>query len=201
MQPPSPASTATAETTPTGTPTSAAITSGTPTKAPLPQPPGTPVATSTMKPRPTPNRTVIAQQTQLAQVRATQTTLAIAPPRGRIVFVSDRSGPPGSGNLFIAGADGRGLQQLTTASGFEPVYSRARNLIAFASNPASVALSAISPDGGDPFPIDEQFWQNWEPTWSPTGERLAFTSSRLNRDWEIWTMPFGRPKEASPSDR
>ena len=76
MQPPSPASTATAETTPTGTPTSAAITSGTPTKAPLPQPPATPVATSTMNPRPTPNRTVIAQQTQLSQVRATQTTLA-----------------------------------------------------------------------------------------------------------------------------
>ena len=76
MQPPSPASTATAETTPTGTPTSAAITLGTPTNAPLPKPPGTPVATSTMKPRPTPNRTVIAQQTQLSQVRATQTTLA-----------------------------------------------------------------------------------------------------------------------------
>ena len=76
MQPPSPASTATAETTPTGTPTSAAITSGTPTNAPLPQPPATPVATSTMNPRPTPNWTVIAQQTQLSQVRATQTTLA-----------------------------------------------------------------------------------------------------------------------------
>ena len=87
---------------------------------------------------------------------------------------------------------------MTTASGFEPVYSRGRNLIAFASNPASVALSAIRPDGGDSFPIDEQFWQNWEPTWSPTGERLAFTSSRLNRDWEIWTMPFGRPNEAVP---
>jgi hypothetical protein len=76
MQPPSPASTATAETTPTGTPTSAAITSGTPTKAPMPQPTSTPLATSTMNPRPTPNRTVIAQQTQLSQVRATQTTLA-----------------------------------------------------------------------------------------------------------------------------
>jgi hypothetical protein len=76
MQPPSPASTATAETTPTGTPTLAAITSGTPTKAPLPKPPDTPVATSTMTPLPTPNRTVIARQTQLFQARATQTTIA-----------------------------------------------------------------------------------------------------------------------------
>ena len=78
MQPPSLMSTATARATPTGTPTPAASTPGAPSQALSPTPTGTPTPPEPILP-PTPNRTVVAQQTQLAQVRATQTALAVAP--------------------------------------------------------------------------------------------------------------------------
>jgi TolB protein len=39
--------------------------------------------------------------------------------------------------------------------------------------------------------VDQRFWDNWEPTFSPDGHRLAFVSSRENLGWEIYSMNIG----------
>jgi Tol biopolymer transport system component len=193
IQPLSPTSTATAGT----TPTPPVITPGTPLQALPPTPTGTPTSTSTVTPPPTTNRTVIAQQTQLAQVRATQTALAAAtipPPKGRIVFASNRGSPwvplelgldLWSTNLALGD-----ITQLTSRTGYEPSYSLARDRVAFTArvDGGAVDLFEIPPTGGNPRPLDEHRWSDWEPSYSPDGRRVAFTSSRDNQDWEIWTM-------------
>ncbi len=190
----------------------------------LPQPPSgdtrTPAPSATLVGTATPNPTVLAQQTQLAEIQETRTALANPPsqelattpslaltatptptptsvsarqPAGQIVFTSDRAGPANLGNLHIMDSNGRNIRQLTFASGFEPTYSWQRNSVAFTSfpSPGRSALFAINPSGGNPQSIDEQFWDNWEPSWAPSGSRLAFTSSRQNQDWEVWSMDVG----------
>ena len=212
MQPPSPTATAAARMTPTGTPTLPAITPGTPPQAPSPTPTGTPAATSTATPIPTPNRTVVAQKTQLAQVRATQTALAaptISPPQGRIVYTSNRGNPSVSlelGSDLWSTTLGLGdRKQLTFNTGWEASYSLARDRIAFTArvDGGAVDLFEIPPTGGDPLPLDEHSWSDWEPSYSPDGRRVAFTSSRDNQDWEIWTMGVDRgsnPRQLTKDD-
>ncbi len=176
----------------------------TPTPATVPPtppgPPATATATATRTPAPaspTPNRTVIAQQTQLAQVRVTQTALArptAPPPTGRIVYTSNRGNPTlplhlGSDLWSITVARGD-RTQLTTSGGAEATYSRARDRIAFTAptGPGAVDIFEIPANGGEPRPLDEHSWSDWEASFSPDGQRVAFTSSRDNQDWEIWTM-------------
>lgn len=189
-----PSPTATTVSAPTATATQVGVT---------PSPPGppatlTPTPTRTpAPPSPTPNRTVIAQQTQLAGVRATQTVLArptIPPPNGRIVYTSNR-GNPGApvdlgSELWSINLARGDRTQLTTATGAEATYSRARDRIAFTAQvrPGAVDIFEIPPSGGEPRPLDEHSWSDWEPSYAPDGQRVAFTSSRDNQDWEVWTM-------------
>jgi Tol biopolymer transport system component len=188
----------------------------TPTRSSLPQPPSAPTATPIATGVVTPDQAVIALQTQLAQVQQTQTALASSasqantptatpqptatptpgiprPPSAQLIFTSDRAGPANLGNLYVMNSSGGNARQLTFTSGFEPTYSRSRGWIAFSSypSPGRTALYAMSPGSGSPFSVDEQFWDNWEPSWAPAGNRIAFTSSRENKDWEIWTMDVG----------
>lgn len=196
---------------PTALPTS---TPATPRPAPTPSPtlagaeaapnpestdPPTPTPTATATPTPsatasaTPNQTATVQvaQTRLAEVRATETAAARPVlPSGQLVFTSNRfSNDKSVGHLFIMNADGSDQRQLTRDFAREPYYSVAVNRIVY-SKPqlhGIVALFTIRPNGADEQGIDEQFWDNWEPAFAPDGQRLAFTSSRENRDWEIYT--------------
>lgn len=158
-----------------------------PTRPAKPQPPASP----------TPNLTVIAQQTELARVRVTQTALAapaIPPPQGRIVYTSNGGSPAASQriafDLWVIDLARGAPRQLTFSSGWDPVYSRARDRILFTAqiNEGKVDLFEVSPAGGDPWPIDEHSWSDWSGTYSPDGKRVTFTSSRDNQDWEVWTM-------------
>lgn len=187
---------------PTESPTATPSPSPTPTAVPTisgATPPGgspspTPTATATATSAPTPNQTATVQvaQTRLAEVRASETAAArpTFPPPGRLVFVSNRiSNDKTVGHLFTMKADGSDQRQLTRDIAAEPNYSVVADKIIYSKPQAGgiVALFTIRPDGSQEQGIEEQFWDNWEPAFAPDGQRFAFTSSRENRDWEIYT--------------
>ncbi|MFZ1550223.1 MAG: hypothetical protein WAV53_02350, partial [Anaerolineae bacterium] len=92
------------------------------------RPTATATRTGTPMPSSTTNPLVVAQQTQLAGVRATQTALAVAPPTGHIVFVSNRASQE---DLFMMNADGSRQERWTFDGGREPSYSWNSGLLAF----------------------------------------------------------------------
>jgi Tol biopolymer transport system component len=180
-----------------------------PSTASVPSSPQPPLST----PIPTPNQgataTAVALQTvaaQLTQVRAEQTAAAPTstptatpilapaqvnfPPPGRIVFASNRFSHI---DLYSMDGGGGDPRRLTSSLGVEASYSPATDKIAF-SRPRIgdiVSLYVMDPDGSGEISIDERFWDNWEPTFSPDGRRVAYVSSRENRGWEIYSMRIG----------
>ncbi|MEW5958596.1 MAG: hypothetical protein AB1801_12770, partial [Chloroflexota bacterium] len=173
---------------PTPTPTPIIALLPTPTPPPL-----LPTPTSTPTPTATADQTATVQiaQTRLAEVRATETA-APRPvsPSGKLVFISNRfSNDKSVGHLFTMNADGSDLRQLTRDIASEPNYSAIADKIIYSKPQFGniVALFTIRPNGAEEQGIDEQFWDNWEPVFAPDGLRLAFNSSRENRDWEIYS--------------
>jgi dipeptidyl aminopeptidase/acylaminoacyl peptidase len=150
----------------------------------------------------TPNVTAVAQQMQLAQVRATQTALAeslivtltptrqpiIWPPAGRIVFVSNRDNS--RGDLYIMRSDGEGVSRLTDTTAYEPSYTAADGgQLAYTSKPGErVSIYRRPVSGGSVVNLTGFDSDNWEPAFSSDGQRIAFVSSRDNLDWEIYVM-------------
>jgi len=142
--------------------------------------------TKTTAPSATPNPIVIAQQTQLAQVQQTQT--ALAPPAGHIVFVSTRDSA--SGDLYSMRADGQDVKRLTSISAWEVSYTEANGgQLAFSNRlEKRESIYRIPVSGGSVTNLTGFDSDNWSPAFSKDGQRIAFVSSRENRDWEIYVM-------------
>ncbi len=140
-----------------------------------------PVVAPTPTPTPTPTATATPSPTPMA---------VSFPPPGHIVFTSDRSSPT---DLYVMKGDGSGTLRLTDNWGQEADYSPATDRIAFSRHRPGgiVSLYTMDPDGRGVMSIDNRYWDNWEPTFSPDGQRVAFVSSRENRGWEIYTMDIG----------
>lgn len=154
-----------------------------------------PVDTPAPKPNIPPEPTTQAIQTELAQ-QATQTEEARIPPPGRIVFTSNRSEGE---DLYWINSDGSGgITQITDyGSAQESDYSKANDGIAFSRkdmNPfsseekSSLYSISITPDSRDERKIGPVIDDDWEPSFSPDGKRIAFVSTRENRNWEIYVM-------------
>ncbi|HEX3867062.1 MAG TPA: hypothetical protein VHV78_09925 [Gemmatimonadaceae bacterium] len=114
--------------------------------------------------------------------RGTTNTLATISPDGRrVVFVSDRGGPP---ELYIMDADGTNVNVLT-AYDFseknyraEPDWSPDGRFIAYQERVNDrFQLRIIPPSGGTPKQLTND-GENEQPSWAPDSRHLVFTSSR-----------------------
>ena len=151
----------------------------------MPQPPGTP----------TPNRTVIVQQEELARVRVTQTALAapaVLPPKGRIIFVSNRQSRE---DLYVMNADGSLQQRWTFRLARDPDHTFGSSRLVFAKDDYSagrLSIYIMPIGGGDEQRVTKpEDWNYWEPSISPDGLRIAAASSHVNVHSEILIIDLG----------
>jgi Tol biopolymer transport system component len=89
--------------------------------------------------------------------------------------------------IFVVGSDGRGLRQLTTGRDQEPVWSPDGTRIAFVRSVkvgidrdeivTRPAIYVVDADGSGLRRLSPRGAYDEEPSWSPDGERLAFSRS------------------------
>ncbi len=114
---------------------------------------------------------------------------------GKIAFSSNRDG---DFDVWTVDASGLYPLQLTNAPGFDgqPAYSPNGTKIAFQSSrdfPTTQTgtgifeLYVMNADGTNPVRLTSNSAADFEPVWSPEGQKLAFYSDR-DGDFEIYVM-------------
>ena len=119
-----------------------------------------------------------------------------SPDGKRIAFESHREG---DSNVYVIGADGKNLIQLTKAaeSDGHPSWSRDGLKIAFSSRrdgnftgpffALDFEVFVIGADGGNVVRLTRSVESDAHPNWSPDGTKIAFVSQR-DLDFEIYAM-------------
>jgi Tol biopolymer transport system component len=111
---------------------------------------------------------------------------AWSPDGTRIAFVSDRAGRP---HVFVMGADGTGLHQVTSGAAIDgrPSWSPDGTRIAFVSNrfgPWWVDnVFTVNADGSGLERITSR-GSNFAPQWSPSGTKFVYVSDRNDTNGE-----------------
>ncbi|MEO0091569.1 MAG: Tol-Pal system beta propeller repeat protein TolB [candidate division WOR-3 bacterium] len=109
-------------------------------------------------------------------------------PSGReLAFVSDRTGTP---QIYIINVDGTNMRRLTYEGSYNtsPAWSPRGDLIAYVSRIDDGTNQIFITDlTGDNRMRLTNLRNNEEPSWSPDGLHIAFSSNRTGT-YEIWTM-------------
>ena len=150
-----------------------------------------------------------------------------SPDGQHIVFAADRRGGQGT-LLWLVGSDGDGLKRLTAprqGAWFihdrRPAWAPDGSVVAFASNrhvtsgdhAADFDIYSVRPDGSDVVQLTEDPGVADDPSFSPDGKRIFFSSTRdVKNDYEveIYVMPAAggdqrrmtrdeRPQNSAPS--
>ena len=114
-----------------------------------------------------------------------------SPDGTQVVFESDRTG---RSEIFVVGADGNGLRQLTDGPGqqFTPKWSPDGRHIVYVSTPAAGEpgdLYVMAADGTGQRRLTDHPGDEGHPHWFPDGSRIVFNSNRTTPDP---TLPFSR---------
>ena len=113
---------------------------------------------------------------------------AWSPDGTQIAFRSDESGDV---ELYVMGADGSLIRQLTHSpdEDWTPAWSPDGTRLAFASRRSNGSwdIFTMRSDGSEIAQLTSDPWDNYLPDWSPDGNRIAFASNRSG-NWDIFTM-------------
>jgi TolB protein len=124
---------------------------------------------------------------RLTYNRAIDTSPAFSPNSREITFVSDRIGNP---QIYVMDIHGGNVRRLTFHGNYNtsPAWSPRGDIIAYVSREKDNSQQIYVTDPYDFSPVRLTFDRNnEEPTWSPDGLHIVFTSNRSGR-YELYTM-------------
>ncbi len=125
-------------------------------------------------------------RTQLTVSYGIDTSPSWAPTGRDLVFTSDRAGS-GSPQIYRMDMEGSNVQRLTFSGNYNETarWSPRGDLIAYASREIGFQIFTIGPDGGRERRVTSD-GSNLDPSWSPDGMKLVYTSVQNNKA-SIWT--------------
>jgi tricorn protease len=119
-----------------------------------------------------------------------------SPDRSKVAFLR------GNGDLMVASADGSGTRTLVEhfyAPDFRWSPDGAWIAYSLEDMDANSDIWIISADGGEPYNVSRHPDYDVQPTWSPDGRRLVWTSRRHGTDLDLWSVWLSRADaERSP---
>ncbi len=110
-----------------------------------------------------------------------------SPDGKKLAFVSDRAGSP---QIYIMNLSSRTIERLTYQGDYntDPRWSPRGDRIAYTGRvDGAFQIFTIPAQGGDPIQLTF-FGNNENPSWSPDGRQLLFTSTRLGPEKVLFVM-------------
>ena len=133
---------------------------------------------------------------RLVSDAARQSAPAWSPDGQRIAFASRDQ--DGNSEIYAANSDGSGITRLTNhdAGDWQPAWSPDGRRIAFVSDrdadrsvfPPDSEIYSMNADGSDLTRLTNNDLSDWNPVWSPDGQRIAFSASFGHGHSSIYTM-------------
>ena len=124
-----------------------------------------------------------------------------SPDGKRIVFTSDREEPFGYSDIYVMDADGSDPQRLTENGNNDedPSWSPDGKRIVFSTRrdghfenkfEITYEIYVMDPDGANQQRLTNNRKNDWDPVWSPDGERIAFAADRKGEfaNFDIYVM-------------